>query len=282
MTEMKNLKNILTVLCGNLVIAFSIVAFLEPAGIITGGTAGIGLTLQYWFGVPMFITVSIVNAVTFVVGLFVLGRAFALTTLLSTFAFPVFLNIFERINMLTHLTNDLLLCALLAGATFGIGIGITIRAGASTGGMDIPPLVVKKLYNIPVSVGMMVCNLAVLAMQVSFANIECILYGLVNVSVMSLMLNHILLYGIQQAQVLIISSHYEEIRKRLLSKDNGVTMAHIETGLTGTTLKAIICVVPPRKLLLIKQLVQEIDESSFMTINMITEVRGRGFSYARE
>lgn len=279
---MKHLRNALTVLCGNAVVAFAIVAFLEPTGIITGGTAGISLTLQHWFGIPIFITVSIVNAASFIAGFLVLGRAFALTTLLSTFAFPLFLSLFEHMDSLAHLTNDLLLCALLAGVSFGVGIGIVIQAGASTGGLDIPPLMAKKLFGIPVSTGMMVCNVAVLAMQVSFADIQGILYGLVNVLLMSITLDRLLLSGAQQAQVLIISEQYEAIRKRLLSEDTGVTMVHIETGLSGTAQKAVLCVVPPRKLFLIKQFVQEIDESCFMMINTIAEVRGKGFSHARE
>lgn len=279
---MKHIRNILIILCGNIIIAFSIVAFLKPTGIITGGTAGIGLTFQYWFGVPMFITVAIVNVATFLLGLFVLGREFALTTLLSTFALPVFLNLFEHAERLAHLTNDLLLCALLAGAACGVGIGIVIQEGASTGGMDIPPLVAKRIFGIPVSTGMMVCNCIVLVMQVPFVNIECILYGFVNVVVLSITLNHILLSGARQAQILIISAQYEEIRKRLLSEDTGVTMLHIETGLAGTAQKAVLCVVPPRKLFFVKRLIQRIDESSFMMINTIAEVKGKGFSCMRE
>lgn len=282
MTETKPIRTILTILCGNVMVTFSIVAFLEPAGIITGGTAGIGLTLQHWFGIPMFITVAVVNIAAFAAGLFVLGRAFALTTLLSTLALPVFLSLFERVVTLARLTDDLLLCALLAGATAGIGVGIVLQAGASTGGMDIPPLVAKKLFDIPVGTGMLACNCAVLLLQASAASIDGILYGLVNVTVMSLTLNRILISGSQQAQVLIISARYEEIRQRLLAEDTGVTMVQIETGLTAAAQKAVLCVVPPRKLFLVKKLVQEIDAASFMTINTISEVRGKGFSYSRE
>lgn len=274
-------KNFIKIIAGNAIIAFAIVAFLEPTGIITGGSAGVGLALQHWFGIPVFITVSIINLAAFGVGWFVLGRTFALTTLLSTFAFPLFLNIFERIDALTYLTNDMLLSTLLAGAAFGLGIGIVVQAGASTGGMDIPPLVAKKLFNIPVSTGMMVCNCTVLLFQASFSNIECILYGLVNIVTMSIMLDRLLLSGTQQTQVFIISTHYEEIRKRLLSEDIGVTMVQIETGLANATQKAVLCIVQPNKLCLVKQLVEEIDQLSFMVIHTVTEVEGKGFSCAK-
>ncbi|MDU4959226.1 MAG: YitT family protein [Sporomusaceae bacterium] len=279
---MNSLNRILIILCGNAIIAFAIVAFLEPTGIITGGAAGIALAFQHWFGLPIFLTISVVNAAAFIAGWYVLGRTFALTTLLSSVVLPFFISLFGSIDTLSHLTDDILLCALLAGSAFGIGIGIVIRSGASTGGMDIPPLVAKKWFGIPVSSGMLFANGVVLAMQIPSANAEGILYGLVNITIMSLMLNRILLAGSQQAQVLIISSRYEAIRKRLLSEDSGVTMLHIETGLAETEQKAVLCVIPPRKLFMIKQIVQEIDANSFMMINTITEVRGKGFSSARD
>ena len=138
---MKRLTGILAVICGNVILAFGIAAFLEPTGIISGGTTGIGLFVQEIFGLPVSVTYGIVNVVCFLLGLMILGREFAMSTLLSTVIFPFILGFFERMEGISSLTDDYFLCAVLAGTLSGTGVGLVIRFNASTGGMDIPPLI---------------------------------------------------------------------------------------------------------------------------------------------
>ena len=129
------------------------------------------------------------------------------------------------------LTDDLVLNTVFAGFGIGISLGITIRAGASTGGMDIPPLVLNKWFHLPVSATMMVFDLIILAVQAAFSPLQQCLYGIVMVIVYTVVLDKVLIFGSTRTEVKIISQHADEIREAIFSQlDRGVTILHGEGG----------------------------------------------------
>lgn len=109
-----------------------------------------------------------------------------------------------------------MLCTILGGMMIGAGIGIVIRAGASTGGMDIPPLILKKLFHLPVSATLYVFDFSILILQMFFSDIEESLYGILLVMIYTFVLDKVLVIGTHQARADIVSSHYEEIRRQFL------------------------------------------------------------------
>ena len=113
-------------------------------GLISGGASGIGIAVKSITGINISYTVYVINFIMFVIGFIFLGKKFAFGTLLSTFLYPTFIALFERIPQLANITNDILLSALYGGLCIGLGLGLVLRVGASTGGMDIPPLLVNK------------------------------------------------------------------------------------------------------------------------------------------
>ena len=275
-------RNFLYIMAGNLMLTFGTVAFLEPTGIISGGTTGVGLFLLNVFHVPMAVTFAVVNVASFLLGLFVLGKRFALTTLLSSVLAPVFIRLFEAVPALSALTGDFLLCAILAGVLAGLGVGLVIRAGASTGGLDIPPLVLNRKLGVSVGAVMLAENVIILAFQLFISRPEQILYGIVQVALTSLTVDWITLSGKKQAQLLIISPRHEEIRSALLSQaDVGLSLLQMETGYSRIAQQAVLCAVPPRKLPRVEDLAAGIDPACFMLVSSVNEVRGRGFSRPR-
>ena len=139
----KTLHNFLIISLGNLIYTAAVAFFILPNNLITGGTTGLALFGQYMFHIPITAFVYVFNIAMFLLGAWVLGKAFALTTILSTFEYPFFLSILQLLaNRVGPLTDDRMLATLFAGAGIGIGLGLVIQAGASTGGMDIPPLVI--------------------------------------------------------------------------------------------------------------------------------------------
>ena len=133
------------ILLGNAILAFGIAAFVLPHGMITGGATGLGLVTSRAFGVDLSVAVAVYNIILFAVGAFVLGKKFALTTIVSTIVYPMFLSFFTQQQWIATMTNDILLSAIYAGIMVGLGVGIVIRFGASTGGLDIPPLILIKI-----------------------------------------------------------------------------------------------------------------------------------------
>ena len=96
MNSVFKLSNIFMILLGNAAMALGIVMFILPNGLMTGGTTGLSLIVGHYTSLPISAFVFLFNAVMFILGLVVLGRAFAMTTLLSTFFYPVALEFFQR------------------------------------------------------------------------------------------------------------------------------------------------------------------------------------------
>lgn len=271
--------NLLLILLGNTIYTLGVVAFLLPNHIITGGTTGLGLSAQHYFEIPISVFAFFFNLIMFFTGFLILGRKFALTTLVSTFYYPLCLNIMERFPALQEVTQDKMLATLCAGALIGIGIGIVIRAGASTGGMDIPPLVLRKKAGIPVSVSLYVFDFLILLVQMTFSNKEQILYGIFLVFIYSVVLDRVLVLGLSQTQVKIISPQYEQISQAILNQlDRGCTFIQAETGLLHTVQPMLLTIISNRELIHLNKLVTEIDPDAFMIISKVNEVKGKGFS----
>ena len=277
---MKNkVLRLLGILLGNLVLAFGLAAFSVPNHFLAGGVTGIARSVEYFAHLDLSMTVAIVNVLMFVLGFFLLGKEFALTTLVSTVVFPIFLDRLLQMEALAHMTGDRLLAALACGCLVGVGLGIVIRLGGSTGGMDIPPLILYKKLRIPVAVSMYCFDVLVLLSQAVFSDMEEILYGIVSVMLTSAVLNQVLVYGAGNVQVLIISKEYDKINQLIqVDMDRGSTFLPIQTGYEKLEQKAVMCVLPSRELTALNRHVQKIDPKAFIIINGVREVRGRGFT----
>ncbi|WP_394236029.1 YitT family protein [Niallia oryzisoli] len=273
------LKNIGLVLFGNTLYALAVTAFILPNGLITGGTTGLALVFYHQFGIPVSIFVSVFNIAMFILGAFMLGKSFALTTLISTFYFPFILGIFENVTMLRDITDDKLLAAIYTGIIIGGSIGIVIKAGASTGGMDIPPLVLNKKFGISISMSLYAFDFLILLSQMLFANKEQVLYGILLIMIYTVILDKVLMFGKSKTQVKIISHKYEEINQMILKHlDRGSTLMHAETGYLHDKRLVVLTIVSNRELPKLNNLVLSIDPQAFMVINQVNEVKGRGFT----
>ena len=230
----KSIQKIIMILLGNLLYSFAIAFFILPSGLITGGTTGIALFVNYLTGLDISLFVLIFNIVMFIAGLIILGKTFALSTVLSSIAYPFMLSFAQWLNRLTgDLTHDLILCTIFGGLLIGIGIGIVIRAGASTGGMDIPPLVLNKKFGINVSVSLYAFDFTILILQMFFSGREQILYGILLVCIYTFALEKVLIMGKSKTQVEIISEKYKEINDLIITRfDRGTTIYQATGGFT--------------------------------------------------
>jgi len=283
MKEMKGgyqtVISLAAVVAGNFLYALTVKLFLLPAGLVTGGTTGMALTVNYLTGIPISGFVLVFNVIMLLLGYRVLGKAFASTTLASTFLYPAALEIFDRTLEGVVLTEDVLLCTIFSGLGIGIALGIVIRSGASTGGMDIPPLVLKRFFRIPVSVSMYAFDVCILLSQAVFRKAENILYGIVLVMIYTIVLDKMLLMGTTRTEVRIISRRSEQIRDAILKElDRGVTMLDGESGYLHNRTQMIFSVISNRELPKVERIIRGIDPESFMVVSRVSEVKGRGFS----
>ena len=281
--KQQRLFNALSIVVGNAMYALTVVLFLMPSGLITGGATGIALAFNKVTGLPVSAVLFVVNVAMLLLGWWVLGRRFALNTMASTVLSPFFMALWERLLGNLVLTDDLVLNTVFAGFGIGISLGITIRAGASTGGMDIPPLVLNKWFHLPVSATMMVFDLIILAVQAAFSPLQQCLYGIVMVIVYTAVLDKVLIFGSTRTEVKIISQHADEIREAIFSQlDRGVTILHGEGGYSRNSEQVLLSVVSNRQLPKLEKIAHLIDPTCFMIVSHVTEVSGRGFSLEKD
>lgn len=273
------LKMLPWILLGNTVYALGIVMFVLPAGLITGGTTGLALSAEHFWNLPVSGVVFLVNLCMFILGAAILGIPFALTTLVSSFYYPVILGILQKIPVLSEITDEPVLATVFGGLMVGFGIGIVIRAGASTGGMDIPPLILKKKFGLPVSVMLYVFDVTILILQMLFSDREQILYGILLVLIYTFVLDRVLLIGTSQTQVKIVSRKYREINEKIIHEmDRGSTLIHATTGYLKKEQPIVMTVISNRELGALNRLVMEEDPQAFMIVGNVNEVKGRGFT----
>lgn len=274
---------VLHVLLGNTILAFVVNAFVIPAGLVMGGATGLGLTINYYLpGLELSVIIFGFNIVLFTVGGFILGKKFALTTILSTIFYPLMLAVISRIPGIDTITDNVLLSVIYAGILLGLGIGIIIRAGASTGGSDILALILHKSIHIPVAICMYIVDFTIIGVQIPISTAEELLYGILALILCTVVLGRVTMVGQAQIQLFIISEHYQKIKQKLLDDMSvGATLVKIETGLEGKEQSAVLCVFQNRKLHDVNQMLLKVDPKAFITISQINEVKGRGFSIER-
>ena len=121
----KNKKDIFIILLGNTLLALGVILFIVPGHLITGGTTGIALFFNHYFHLPIAFFTFIFNFIMFLLGGIVLGKRFALTTLLSTFYYPIILGVFEIVFKDISIIDDIFINTLFAGVLVGISIAIS-------------------------------------------------------------------------------------------------------------------------------------------------------------
>ena len=275
--------SMLLVLTGNLIYTLTVKLFLLPANVMSCGTTGLAMLMNRLLGIPLTSFIFVFNMVMLALGWWIMGRKFAMNTVFSSLFYPVVLEILNRTLGDVQVTENLLLNVLFAGMGMGLGLGIVIRGGASTGGMDIPPLVLNKLLRIPVSASLWIFDFLILTTQLTYHTPEDLLYGILLLISVSTMLNKVLLLGTSRTEVKIISRQAEKIRDAILSKvDRGVTMLHGEGGYMHLDTEVILSVVSNHEMVKIERLARAIDPDCFMIVNRVMEVWGRGFSHSKQ
>ncbi len=279
----EKLKVLLYTIMGNTLLAIAVCCFIVPKDFMLGGSSGISLALQQFLPLRLSVLSAGVNLCLFCLGWFFLGWGFAAKSLLSTLIYPVILAIFEISPIGTIFSGeDTLICALCCSVLIGTGIGLVVRVGGSTGGMDIPPCILQKLFGIPVGKSLLFFDGAIVLTQVFLKGTDGILYSLLILILTSYVVDRTVVSGEQTVEIIIISKEYDKIRHEILDNINcGVTMLNIETGLTGERQQAILSVVYAKKYPEIREAALKIDANAFIIASDVKNVNGQGYTLDR-
>ena len=279
----QNLKLLIYTLLGNTMLAFAVCAFIVPQDFMLGGSSGIALSVQCFAPIRLSVISAITNVILFSLGWGFLGWKFAANSLLSTIVYPIIMGIME-ISPVGKLFvgEDKLICALYCSLLIGMGVGLVVRVGGSTGGMDIPPCILQKYKGIPVGKSLMFFDGVIILTQVLLKGTDGILYSLLILVLTSIVIDHTIVSGEATVQIIIISPEFERIRHEILDNINcGVSMIDMETGLTGEKRQAILSVVYAKKYPEIRDAALKIDKSAFIIASDVKNVNGQGYTLER-
>ena len=277
--EMKKMiRDLPWVLIGNFMLALAVAMFILPYNILSGGVAGIAVALEPLFHIDPTMMVNALVLGMFVLGTVFLGKSFAVKTVISSLIYPVYLTVITRFVPILEL--DPMLASLYGGLIGGLGIGMVLRTGASTGGMDIPPLIVNKYTGIKISTLVLITDALTVGLGLFTYGLEAVLVGFISVWGTSFGIDKMLTLGGGNAKaVQIISEAYVQINAAIQSElDRGTTLTDATGGYTGAPRKVILVVVEKKEYPKLLELVNRFDKNAFMITSDATDVHGEGFS----
>ena len=275
----KLILEIVQMIAGNAICAFSMACFALPYNMVVSGVSGIGRILKESMGISIPVSVAVINIAFFLMGAFILGRKFAASTAIGTFAYPFFLGVFQNIEMLQHLVDDPLLAAICAGVLDGVGLGLVIRIGGSTGGIDIPAIILNKKFSWKTGTVMSAFDIAIFLIQIPVTRANGIILGILYALIYSVVMNRMILMEQGGIQLMIWTDKLPEVNENLLSLDMGTTLLKARGGYLREEKEVIYCAASSRNLNRIKRAVLDIDERAFITITSMSEVNGNGFTW---
>ena len=277
----QNIQNIMMVFLGAFICAFGVNYFTIPNQLAAGGFTGIALILKYLFNLSPALTTIVLNIPLFIIGWRELGRRSMLYTILGTSSFSLFLWLTEDIGV--SMGDDILLAALYAGVSVGLGLGIIFRFGGTTGGVDIVARLVNKHFGWSMGRTMFVIDMAVIVSSAYIIGREKAMYTLVAVFIGARVIDFVQEGAYAAKAAFIISNSAEDISSELIREMNrGATLLKGRGGYTGLDKEVLYCVVSRNEITRLKRLVHRVDPYAFIVINDVHDVHGEGFSFTEE
>lgn len=284
----EKLVEIMWIIAGNMALAIGVAWFILPNNVLTGGLAGIAIALHPIIQIESQILINVFTVMLFIIGSFILGKRFAMKTILSTILYPLFLSLFTYLadNVIIQDTflMDRYLATIYGGALMGIGIGCVFRTGASTGGMDIPPLIVNKYTHLPLPTLVLVTDALTVLLGAIVYGLEAALTGILSVWVSSYMIHKTMMLGGHDAQnIMIISNKYQEIMNQIhYLLERGTTLLQASGGYSQADKPVLMVVVSRKQVVKLQHMIAHIDPEAFVIVMEAKEVQGLGFTYEEE
>ena len=288
----RKVKDFIMLNIGLIMTAFCLVMIFEPNNAVFGGVGGIGIILDDIIAVPVSVIVLVINALLLIVGWLFIGKEFFLKTLYGSLAYPVYAFFFELLfnlfdkNIIVELyqTNGLLL-VFFSAIIMGIGLGFAIKAGASTGGVDIIQAMLYKFLKIPYSKSLIMVEVPIILIGsiMNFTGSSGVLnalYAIAFIILSGYMMDAIIFSGFNVRATYIITNKPDEIKAEIFDKlDRGVTEIYTKGGYTGVDRKMLLCVLSSREFFILKDIIESLDPLAFIYAVRASEVHGEGFSY---
>jgi len=270
-------KRVIYILIGSFIHAYGINALLIPHNLLTGGLTGIAMIIEYFFKVPISLTVVLLNIPLFIAGYRMISKRFVYLSIIGILSLSFFLSLTKN---WTLSIESPMVAAIYGGLLLGVGSGIIIKNRGSLGGTDIIAVIVNKYFSVSIGVVTTLFNFIILAMAIFMFDIELAMYTMIAIYISSKAIDALQEGFNHKKTIIIISDRSQEIAKELMEKvGRGVTFLEGEGAYTNTRKKLIYIVVRIMELSRVKDIVRAIDENAFLSIIDTKEVEGKGFDF---
>lgn len=285
--QISQLEQYIMITLGIILMVSGFYFFLIPAEIVAGGVTGLGLVLNEAFGFSISIIVLIFNMLLLVLGLVVLGKKIFFRSIYGSLLFPAVLYLFETFVPLFDLQGDLFISVIFGGVLLGIGFGIVLKYGGTSGGTDIPVKILNKKFKVPVSFSIYMIDGIIVALGIIvFYQTNGILgglYALISIYLSGRVADIVIVGSNSKKAMQIITDHPEEIKNAIYKAIiRGVTEVSIKGGYTKDKKTMLVTVITRQEYYIIRNIIAGIDEHAFVYVTPATEIHGDFFERESE
>jgi len=260
------------ILISVILIAISIKDFYAPHAIAPGGATGIAILTEAAFGWSISLITLIINIIMIVLAIFFLNKAVVGRILLGSFLLPLMLYLIPE----TKVLNDALFSAIVGSFIFAVGVSLLYSIDASSGGTTVPPLILKKYFNIRTSVGLLLIDFIISIGNIFVKGVEPFFLAIFSILLTSIIMNYIDT-GINRKKKIYIMSNKknDEIEEFIRSElPHGLTILSVVGGYSNEKRKLLMVVVENSESSSLIKKVLSIDKNAFITVNDISTVHG--------
>ena len=267
---------------GTGMMSIAIAGIYDAAGLVTGGFTGIAIMLKNVTqnlipgGIPLGLTNAVLNVPVFLFSYWKLGKRFAGRSLFGTVMLSIWLSVVPPLHLIEE---DYLLVALFGGVAAGIGYGLVIRTGATSGGTDmVAALIQTRLRHYSVVQIMQVIDAFIVIAGLYVFGLRPALYAIVAIFVTT-KVSDAFLEGFKHSKAaFVITAEYERVADLIIKElHRGVTALTGVGMYTKEERKVLYCVVSRKEIVRVKEIVHAVDPTAFVIVSDVREVLGEGF-----
>ena len=269
-------RDYLLVIIGALVTAMSFSWFFLPYDVAPGGVTGIATVISSLTGLSVGLLSFVINVPLFLMGWRQVGWRFAVRSFVAMMLLSLFIDLLPPLNP----TGDIMLATVFGGVLLGVGLGIVVRAGATTGGTDMAAKMLHRLAGfMSIATILFMIDATVVLIAAMVFGIKAGLWALIALFVSSKAMD-VVIKGFNTAmQFLIITREPDEIVRRIHGDlDRGCTRLKAYGTYSGEEMGTLLCVVARTEAARLKKVIAEADPNAFVTVCDVHEALGEGFA----
>lgn len=272
-------RDYLLLTLGALVTAFSFAAFFLPHDIAPGGVTGIATVLSSVTGLNVGLLSFLINLPLFAIGWRRVGWRFAARSFIAMMLLSLFIDVIPVFD----LSGDMMLASLFGGVIMGVGLGMVVRSGATTGGTDMAAMIVHEHWSfLTVPMVLFAIDAVVVVIAAMAFGLQAGLFALVSLFTSTKAMDAVIKGFNTAMQFLIISVKQEDIIRRIHTEmERGCTRLEATGTYEGRKNGALLCVVSRMEASRLKKIVAECDPHAFVTVCDVHEALGEGFTYSQ-